>query len=142
MRTSDREIAEAGHLIDGMTREDLEGPDCVDHCTEALEEIIGAKREGHAPPAPEPGRVLDLMSALHESVRRAQESRGGTGTADVHELPAKEGAGTSAGKRKPAPQCPTGRGRDTRTTPARVRHAGERSRTGNPGDRGPSPGPQ
>ncbi|MET8781816.1 Ku protein [Streptomyces sp. NPDC004589] len=106
IRLSDGEITEAQHLIDRMTRDDLEGPDFADHYTEALEQVIEAKREGHAPPeAPEsegePGRVLDLMAALQASVARAKASRGEAPEAEVHELPKKSTAGAKA-KKAPA----------------------------------------
>ncbi|GAA3043828.1 non-homologous end joining protein Ku [Streptomyces glomeratus] len=113
VRLSDDEIAEAEHLIERMTREGLEGPDFVDHYTEALEQVIEAKREGHAPPeAPEPeagaGAVLDLMTALRESVAQAKASRGEGAEAEVHELPAKTAAGKTA-KKAPAGKAAAGK---------------------------------
>ncbi|MFI8529965.1 hypothetical protein ACIGMX_06910 [Streptomyces aquilus] len=55
-----------------------------------MAKIIEAKRgEKPLPEAPEPetpGKVLDLMEALTESVQKAKASRGETGDADVHEL--------------------------------------------------------
>ncbi|MFJ8357317.1 Ku protein [Streptomyces sp. NPDC093984] len=106
VRLSDDEITEAEHLIDRMTREDLEGPDFVDHYTEALEQVIEARREGQAPPEmPEPeagpGKVLDLMTALQASVAQAKASRGEETEAEVHELPEKKAAGRAA-KKEPA----------------------------------------
>ncbi|MGW1161715.1 non-homologous end joining protein Ku [Streptomyces sp. NPDC002513] len=112
---SDAEIAEAEHLIERMTRDSLEGPDFVDHYTEALEQVIEAKRAGHAPPeAPEPaagrGAVLDLMTALRDSVAQAKASRGEGAQAEVHALPrestakkaaSEKGAGNAA-KQAPA----------------------------------------
>ncbi|WP_406224193.1 hypothetical protein [Streptomyces canus] len=50
----------------------------------------GKREERPLPEAPEPeqpGRVLDLMAALNESVPQAKASRGED--ADVHELPKK-----------------------------------------------------
>ena len=108
VRLSDDEIPEAEHLIERMTREDLGGPDFVDHYTEALEQVIEAKREGHAPPEmpepeAEPGKVLDLMSALQESVARAKASRGEETEAEVHPLQEKRTAAKrTAGKEPPA----------------------------------------
>jgi DNA end-binding protein Ku len=60
--------------------------------TEAVEQLIEAKREHKEPPkAPEeqaaPGGVVDLMAALKESVAKAQASRGEDAT--VHEMPKK-----------------------------------------------------
>jgi len=111
IRLSDGEITEAQHLIDRMTRDDLEGPDFADHYTEALEQVIEAKREGHAPPeAPEPegepGKVLDLMAALQASVAQAKASRGEAPEAEVHELPKKTTAGAEA-KKAPAKKTAT-----------------------------------
>lgn len=101
VRLSEDEIAEAQHLIDRMTRDGLEGPDFVDRYTQALEQVIEAKREGHAPPEvpepkAEPGKVLDLMTALQQSVEKARAARGETGEAEVHELPKKEPAAEAA----------------------------------------------
>jgi DNA end-binding protein Ku len=72
---------------DGQERAaDLEFQDTY---TEALEQIIEAKREDREPPKreSEPGQIVDLMAALNESVQKARASRGED--ADVHELPKK-----------------------------------------------------
>ncbi|MFF9363890.1 non-homologous end joining protein Ku [Streptomyces griseoluteus] len=86
---SDEELTGALALMDTMTRDDLDGPDFTDRYTEALQEILEAKREHHALPQPEepekPGKVLDLMAALNQSVAQARESRGEP--ADVHDMP-------------------------------------------------------
>ncbi|MEV5011822.1 Ku protein [Streptomyces sp. NPDC055692] len=83
------EIDGALALMETMARDDLEGDEFRDAYTEALEQIIEAKREHRAPPAvpelAEPGQVLDLMAALNASVEKARASRG---EADVHEMPA------------------------------------------------------
>ncbi|MFD5232279.1 Ku protein [Streptomyces qaidamensis] len=97
---SDDEVEGALALMDSMTREDLEGEEFQDTYTEAIEQIIEAKREHREPPAmPEPeretGQVVDLMAALQESVQRAREGRGED--ADVHEMPKKKTA-----KKQPA----------------------------------------
>ncbi|GGY50899.1 hypothetical protein GCM10010384_66090 [Streptomyces djakartensis] len=96
---SDEEIDGALALMDSMTREGLEGEESQDAYTEALEQIIEAKREDREPPKlqePEskPGQIVDLMSALNESVQQARASRGEN--ADVHEMPKK------AAKKQPA----------------------------------------
>jgi DNA end-binding protein Ku len=93
VEVTDAEIEGALELMDSMSREDLEGPDFRNAYTEALEEIIEAKREHREPPQvreeeAEPGTVLDLMTALNESVARAKASRGEGGEAQVHEMPA------------------------------------------------------
>ncbi|MFI1293890.1 Ku protein, partial [Streptomyces sp. NPDC020792] len=87
---SDDEIDGALALMETMARDDLEGDEFRDTYTEALEQIIEAKREHREPPAAtepeiEPGQVLDLMAALNASVQNAKASRG---EADVHEMPA------------------------------------------------------
>ena len=97
---SDEEIDGALALMDTMTREDLDAPEFRDTYTEALEQIIEAKREHREPPAlPEPerqpGQVVDLMAALQESVQKARTSRGED--AEVHEMPKKKTA-----KKQPA----------------------------------------
>ena len=88
---SDEEIDGALALMDTMTREDLDDPQFRDTYTDALNEIIEAKREHtplpEAPAAEEPGRVLDLMAALNESVARAKASREHADDAEVHEMP-------------------------------------------------------
>jgi DNA end-binding protein Ku len=95
VQLSDEEIDGALALMDSMTREDLAGEEFQDTYTEALEQIIEAKREDREPPKVEepeskPGQVVDLMAALNESVEKARASRGED--ADVHELPKKKAA--------------------------------------------------
>ncbi|MGW1563782.1 non-homologous end joining protein Ku [Streptomyces sp. NPDC002144] len=85
------EIESALALMDTMAREDLAGEEFQDTYTEALAKVIEAKREHQplpeAPTEPEqPGQVLDLMSALQESVDKARSSRGEAADADVHDL--------------------------------------------------------
>ncbi|OQR62165.1 Ku protein [Streptomyces maremycinicus] len=120
----DDEIEGALALMEMMSRDALDGPDFQDTYTEALSQIIEAKRE-HAPlpdvPEPEqPARVLDLMTALEESVSKAKASRGED--ADVHDMPApkKTAAKTTAAKKQPAKKttaakAATGRGRRPRS---------------------------
>ncbi|MEU3296703.1 Ku protein [Streptomyces longwoodensis] len=93
VEVSEAEIAGALALMETMSREDLEGEEFQDTYTEALARIIEAKREDRplpkAPEPQEPAKVLDLMSALQESVAKAKASRGeDEGEADVHEMPA------------------------------------------------------
>ncbi|MFI8169874.1 hypothetical protein ACIPM2_31955 [Streptomyces sp. NPDC086081] len=57
--------------------------------TEALEQIIEAKREHREPPAlpepeGEPGQIVDLTAALTQSVQKARADRGED--ADVHDM--------------------------------------------------------
>jgi DNA end-binding protein Ku len=114
---SEGEIEGALALMDTMTVDSLEGPDFVDHYTEALEQVIEAKREHRAlPEAPEPEAaptgVFDLMAALNESVARAKASRGeSAGEAEVHELPKpkKKATARKAAAKKTTAKRATGR---------------------------------
>ncbi|MFH9067524.1 hypothetical protein ACH4GM_40955 [Streptomyces coeruleorubidus] len=88
--------------MDTMTREDLEGEEFQDTYTEALSQIIEAKREHRElpklqEPESEPGQIVDLMAALTESVQKARASRGED--ADVHELPKKQPAKKAAARK-------------------------------------------
>ncbi|OSC65074.1 Ku protein, partial [Streptomyces sp. 4F] len=105
VEVSEEEIDGALALMDTMTREDLEGDEFRDTYTEAVAELIEAKREHREPEAvPEreerPGQVLDLMAALQESVSKAKESRGEDDHAEVRELPARKKK--AAAKKTPA----------------------------------------
>ncbi|MFF0736930.1 Ku protein [Streptomyces chartreusis] len=98
---TDEEIDGALALMDSMTREDLDDPEFRDTYTDAVAKIIEAKRDDKPlPAAPEPeaqpGQLVDLMSALNESVKKARASRGED--ADVHELPRKKAARKTATK--------------------------------------------
>ena len=104
---SDEELQGALALMDTMTRDDLEGPEFHDQYTEAIAQIIEAKRdEKPLPEAPEPeqpGQVLDLMAALQESVEKSKAARGeNTGSGAVHELPKKKAATKKTAKKQPA----------------------------------------
>lgn len=106
---TDEEIDGALALMETMTRDSLEGEEFRDTYTDALAEIIEAKREDKPlPEAPEPekpGQLVDLMAALSESVQKAKASRGED--ADVHEMPKKTAAKKTA-KKQPAKKA-TGR---------------------------------
>ncbi|WP_328756178.1 hypothetical protein [Streptomyces sp. NBC_00271] len=98
------EISEAEQLIAGMTRDDLVGDEFTDRYTEAAEQMLDAKREHREPPrAPaeptETGRVVDLMVALQESVRKAQAARGEDSRDEVHEMPESNPKKTMAAKK-------------------------------------------
>jgi DNA end-binding protein Ku len=103
VKLTKQELAEAEHLIDRLTRDDLEGDEFTDQYTRAVEELIDAKRENREPPVAEepkePGQIVDLMAALQESVAKARESRGEDAT--VHDLPKKKTA-KKAAKKQPA----------------------------------------
>jgi len=101
---SDEEIDGALALMDSMSREDLDDPEFRDTYTEAVAQIIEAKREDKPlPEVPEleakPGHLVDLMAALNESVAKAKASRGED--ADVREMPKKKAAKKTA-KKQPA----------------------------------------
>jgi DNA end-binding protein Ku len=103
------EIAEAEHLIDRLTIDDLEGEDFTDRYTEAVEQLIDAKREHREPPTAEepkePAQIVDLMAALQESVAKARESRGEDAT--VHDLPKKKTAAKRTAKKQPTKKTTT-----------------------------------
>jgi DNA end-binding protein Ku len=104
VQVSDEEIDRALALMDTMTRDDLDDPAFTDRYTDALAEIIKAKREEQPlPTAPEPEQqvqVLDLMAALNASVEQAKTARGEP--ADVHELPKKKTAKKAPAKKTAA----------------------------------------
>jgi hypothetical protein len=60
--------------METRSRDDLDGPEFQDAYTDAMAKIIEAKRENRElPETPEPdkpGKVLDLMAALTESLQR------------------------------------------------------------------------
>ncbi|MFD9864827.1 hypothetical protein [Streptomyces alboflavus] len=101
-----------------MTREEgIEGAVwATDRYTQALESVIHAKAEGTKPPSMEAeeapaSQVVDLMSALEQSVQRARVSRGET-DADVHELkPRKKVAKKPAQKKSVAKKTGSGKPR-------------------------------
>jgi DNA end-binding protein Ku len=97
---TDEEIEEAALLIDRLTRDDLEGEEFTDRYTEAVEQLIEAKRQHKEPPRAkepeEPGQIVDLMAALKESVAKAEAARGEDAT--VHDMPKKK----TAAKKQPA----------------------------------------
>ncbi|MFE9882263.1 Ku protein [Streptomyces sp. NPDC005784] len=105
---TDDEIAQAEQLIDRLTRDDLQGEEFTDRYTEAVEQLIDAKRENREPPTAEepeaPAQVVDLMAALKESVAKARESRGEDAT--VHDLPKKKTAAKKTTTAKTAKKQP------------------------------------
>ncbi|WP_329037792.1 Ku protein [Streptomyces sp. NBC_01725] len=88
------EIEGALALMDTMELDGLSG--FRDTYTDAVEKLIEAKAEGKTPAAPKAeakqgGRVVDLMSALEQSVQQAKKSRGESGEdATVHDMPARK----------------------------------------------------
>ncbi len=77
----DAELDLAYTLMDTLGAVDM--AELHDEYREAVEALVSAKLAGTAPDlgaagAPEGGKVVDLMSALEDSVRSAKEARGGT----------------------------------------------------------------
>ncbi|MFF4551103.1 Ku protein [Streptomyces sp. NPDC001435] len=131
VEVSQEEVDEAVLLIDRMATDRLEGADFVDHYSEALEKVIEAKREEKPlPQMPEPeiqpGKVVDLMAALQESVARAQASRGENTEADVHEMPQKTTARKTA-KKTPATKATAKKNTAGKTTTKKTTGRGPRS---------------
>ncbi|MFJ8098614.1 non-homologous end joining protein Ku [Streptomyces griseofuscus] len=109
VQVSDEEVEGALALMDTMTVDQLEGPEFTDRYTEAVAEIIEAKREEkplpEAPEPEQPAQIPDLMAALQESVSKAKASRGqDAGPAEVHELPKPK---KTAAKKQPARKTAT-----------------------------------
>ncbi|MFH9090461.1 Ku protein [Streptomyces sp. NPDC017673] len=122
---SEAEIEGALALMDTMTTDSLEGPDFTDRYTEAIAQIIEAKREAkplpEAPEPEQPAQVLDLMAALQESVQKAKALRAeGAGPAEVHELPQPE---KTAAKKQPAKKAVAKKTDAKKTTGRRPRSA-------------------
>ncbi|GCB47485.1 ku domain protein [Streptomyces sp. NL15-2K] len=120
------EIDEALVLIEAMTLDSLEGPAFDDHYTDALHAVIEAKQEDRQlPPVAGPGRLVDLMAMLQQSVDKARTARGETGDADLHEAPAtpaKKATAPKTARKAPAQTASsrnTGRTNGRRDTPAR-----------------------
>ncbi|ONK15640.1 putative DNA repair protein YkoV [Streptomyces sp. MP131-18] len=105
----DAELDLAYTLMDTLGAVDM--TELHDEYREAVEALVSAKLAGTAPDlsavgAPEGGKVVDLMSALEDSVRSARESRGETAEdeegreATVH--PIKKSAEKRTAKKTPA----------------------------------------
>ncbi|MET9445459.1 Ku protein [Streptomyces sp. NPDC006610] len=113
---TEEEVEGALALMDTMTVDELVGDEFQDRYTEAVAQIIEAKRQHIAPPqmpepAEEPGQLVDLMAALNASVAKAKASRGEGGDADVHEMPppkktAKKRPAKKTAAKKAAPRKP------------------------------------
>ncbi|MCQ8835821.1 non-homologous end joining protein Ku [Streptomyces malaysiensis] len=109
---SDSEVEEAIALMDVIGGADIS--QYRDQYREAMEAVIEAKTEGVEPPhmeAPaEPkGKVVDLMSALQDSVRAAKKSRGEeTDEAEVHEISGRRPAQKKAAKKTAAKKTSAG----------------------------------
>ncbi|QLH19388.1 Ku protein [Streptomyces sp. Rer75] len=104
---SDAEVDEAMELMEIIGPTDIS--QYRDTYREAVEAVIEAKAAGQEPPEMEvpaepTGRVVDLMSALQDSVRTAKEARGEeAGSADVHEMrPTRKTAGKKTTKKSAA----------------------------------------
>lgn len=98
---SEEEIKAALALADALSGQPLS--DVHDEYREALEAVIAAKAEHRrlAPARPPPAQVVDLMAALQQSVRDAQEAREGKPAAAQAPAEGKTPV-KKAGKRAPA----------------------------------------
>ncbi|MGV4988946.1 Ku protein, partial [Streptomyces sp. NRAIS3] len=126
VEVSEDEIEGALALMDTMTIDALEGEEFTDRYTEAIAQIIEAKREEkplpEAPEPKQPAQVLDLMAALNESVQKARASRtGSAGPAQIHELP--EPKKKAAAKKQPAKKNAAKQTAAKKTTGRRPRSA-------------------
>nr|WP_206210342.1 Ku protein [Streptomyces sp. SID10362] len=101
----DQELDLADALMDTLGEIDLD--DLHDEYREAVEEVVAAKAAGERPPEAReeaaPGKVLDLMAALENSVRAARESRDGEEAgpaeeAEVRSLPQRKTSSRRAPK--------------------------------------------
>ncbi|WP_455355922.1 non-homologous end joining protein Ku [Streptomyces sp. SYSU K217416] len=95
------ELDAAEELMDAYGKVKMD--DLRDEYRAALEKVIAAKAAGQKPPELEEteqrrGTVVDLMAALQQSVKDAQQARGEDQPATVHDMP----AGKKTVKRTPA----------------------------------------
>lgn len=100
----DAELDLADTLMETLGSVDLES--LHDEYRGAVEQLVSTKLAGTAPerpgaPAPEPGKVIDLMAALEDSVRSARRARGEEAEATVTPI-----GGTGGGEpaKKAAPK--------------------------------------
>lgn len=112
VEVSEEEIEGALSLMDTMTRDhlDVDDPEFRDTYTEAIAQIIEAKRENQElPETPEPeakpGQMVDLMAALNESVAKARASRG-EGQSPAKKTAKKQPAKKTGAKKKTAARKP------------------------------------
>ncbi|MGW4172460.1 non-homologous end joining protein Ku [Streptomyces chartreusis] len=93
-KVTDAEIDGAMALVDTMAIDSLEAAEFRDTYTDALNEVIAAKQEHRelpeAPQPAQPGRLVDLMATLRESVAKAQAARGEDAEVKVKKQPAKK----------------------------------------------------
>lgn len=128
VEVGEEEIEQALQLAERMTIKDLSG--FHDEYREALEDIIAAKAEGKAVPAPaedggKEGEVVDLMAALNASVKAAKDSRGEDGEdATVHEMrPSKKTTRKAPAKKTAASKKSTASKKPAKKTAAKKRSA-------------------
>ncbi|MGW3491859.1 non-homologous end joining protein Ku [Streptomyces sp. NPDC001054] len=106
---TEEEMTGALALMDTMARDGIGNEQ--DEYRVAVEKLIEAKADHRPPPRAEHeeqprGEVVDIMAALEDSVRRAQQSRAESGgqaeDATVHEMPKKRTAAKKAPAKKTA----------------------------------------
>ncbi|MFE6689379.1 Ku protein [Streptomyces sp. NPDC057743] len=133
VKVAAKEVRAAETLMDSFG--ELSEEDVHDHYREALEEIVAAKlahREpefeaGAEPPA---GQVVDLMTALQDSVRAAKRARGETGEeggAGGGTRPSGRGATKTAARKTTAGRTATGRSTAKKATTAKAATATKKS---------------
>lgn len=120
----DQELDLADALMNTLGEIDLD--DLHDEYREALEQVIAAKAAGETPPETReeaaPGKVLDLMAALENSVRAARESRGGEGAG-----PAEKAEVRTLPQRTPSRRTPKETGGKKSTSTAAKKTEGKRT---------------
>ncbi|MFE9248219.1 Ku protein [Streptomyces sp. NPDC007088] len=140
VRIRDKELDLADALMDTLGEVDMN--DLHDDYREAVEEMITARTEGTEPPAPgakPEGKVIDLTSALENSVKAARDSRAQDPSdremAEVHHLEDRKKPPTKAERpqdgptEKPPAKKPATKKRPTPRSPSGGTKSGTRSGT-------------
>lgn len=134
VRIRDKELDLADALMDTLGEVDIN--DLHDDYREAVEEMITARTEGAELPAPDRrtgGRVIDLTSALENSVKAARNSRAEDPSdreiAEVHHL---------EDRKKPPAAAKKTPGRTTGKTPAKKGAAKKTSPSASPAKKQPA----
>ncbi|NJQ06888.1 non-homologous end joining protein Ku [Streptomyces lonarensis] len=124
----DAELDLADTLMDSLGEVDLE--ELHDEYRSAVEELVTAKLNGVEPeqaaPAPTGGTVVDLMSALQDSVRAAKGARG----EDVDEQDADEADGAGEGRSATVTEITDGGSRRSGGTRGRSGGAAKKTASG------------
>ncbi|MFJ8445936.1 Ku protein [[Kitasatospora] papulosa] len=145
VKVRDAELDLADALMNTLGDADLET--LHDDYREAVEELVAAKAAGEpvtqeAAEEPE-GKVIDLMAALENSVRAANESHGQDGeVADVHHIGSGGGGGgkKTGAASKGAPAKKTARGRAAASRTSAEKTSGGRTAAKTPAAKSPKAG--